>query len=86
MISYGITDYRNIGIAEGLERLCNEVNNIKKVCAIYGAGHAETVHKYLMSPILRKKHLIYLPYDFMFDAKIREYLPDKDGWTLSRTF
>ena len=48
--TYGDCNYRNIVIAEGLERICKEVLDIQKIGAIHGAAHSKAVHSYLAVP------------------------------------
>lgn len=83
---YGETDYRNIKIAEGIERICNEVDYIKSLATIHGAAHHKTVDFYLKNPYLRSKKLAYFPHEIVGNTKIREYVPDGDRWTLVRSF
>ena len=86
LIKYGSTDYRNIVIAEGLERICHKVESIEKIGSIHGAAHYETVHQYLISPEKRYKRLVYLPHDLIGNTKIREYAPIGTNWKLTREF
>ncbi|RJQ15932.1 hypothetical protein C4573_07315 [Candidatus Woesearchaeota archaeon] len=85
-LGYGLQDYRNIVIAEGLIRLCQEAEDFHTLGSIHGAAHSETVHEYLLSPNKRQKRLAYLPYDMLGNTQIREYTPTSSGWELRRTF
>jgi hypothetical protein len=85
-VGYGSDDYRNIVIAEGLDRICHEIDDIKNIGVAHGAAHSDAVHKYLISPNKRKKRLVYFPHDFLGNTKIREYTPTTKGWELTRTF
>lgn len=85
-LGYGSCDYRNIVIAEGLARICNEVRDVSRICSIHGASHSEAVHEYLLSQNKRQKRLVYLPHDILGNTKIREYTPTSKGWELTSTF
>jgi len=85
-IEYGSTDYRNIVIADGLDKLCRTVEDVERIGSIHGAAHYETVHEYLISPAKRLKRLAYFPHDLLGNTAIREYTPVNDGWVLSRNF
>lgn len=86
LLIYGNTDYRNIKIAEGIEKICHEVNDIEKIVAFHGGAHSKHIEAYLKNPALRAKKLAYLPYEVISNRKVREYVPDKKGWTLKRKF
>lgn len=95
LVEYGIDDvltyssvgdYRNIKIAEGIERLCQEVDDVKDLVSIHGDAHSKTVDTYLSKPSLRKKKLLYLPQKLVSSKKIEEYTPTQEGWVLSRKF
>ncbi len=85
-LGYGTDDYRNIVIAEELDRICREVESVRKIGSIHGAAHSEAVYQYLISPEKRFKRLAYLPHDILGNTKIREYTPTDKGWELSRSF
>lgn len=89
VLSFGLTDYRNVAIADGIDRLSREDDGIRKIASIHGNAHADTVRGYLEDAELREiKKNLYLPYDnrFLSKTKIREYLPDGEGWKLAREF
>lgn len=86
ILSYGNVDYRNIKIAEGIEKICHEVNDIEKIVAFHGGAHSKHMEAYLKNPALRAKKLAYLPFEVISRKKVREYIPTKEGWVLSRTF
>jgi len=86
LLSYGNTDYRNIKIAEGIEKICYKVSDLKKIVAFHGASHSKHIEAYLKNPALRAKKLAYLLHEAISRKKVREYIPAKEGWVLSRTF
>jgi len=89
---YGDADHRNIMIAEGIDKICNEVDDIKSIAAIHGAFHTSGIDTYLSHPKLRAKKLAYLPYNLLSLTKVREYEPNPDAkhlenqWKLKRVF
>ncbi len=86
ILLHGETDYRNIKIAEGLIKICDEVKDIKNLVAIHGQAHSEPIAEYIESPVLRKKLYTYFPYELVGKTKVREYTPTKKGWNLVRRF
>lgn len=86
LLFYGKIDYKNIGIAAGIDRLCHEVDGFDSLVALHGYAHYETVVGYLRNPDLRLKRLAYLPYDLVGNTNIREYVPYEDGWVRVREF
>ena len=89
ILTYGETDYRNIKIAEGIEKICMNINDIKNLGVIHGATHTEPIAEYLNNEALRLKKLAYFPYEIIGRTKVREYVPNKDAggeWKLVREF
>ncbi|MBI2542727.1 MAG: hypothetical protein HYW24_00890 [Candidatus Aenigmarchaeota archaeon] len=87
LLGYGAVDYRNIVIAEDLERLLSyEVPSISRIGSIHGYLHSAPIQTYLKNRELRMKRLVYFPHDVIGDTKIREYTPRGDDWRLTRTF
>ncbi len=87
--SYGLTDYRNVMIADGIERLSRQTDGIRKIVSIHGNAHADTVRGYIKDSEIREiKKNLYLPYDnkVLSKTKIREYVPDENRWRLTREF
>lgn len=80
LLLYGSSDYRNIVIATGLERLCKELPGVRTIGAIHGAAHSEPIHEYLMHPMKRLKRLAYIPHDMVGNIMIREHTPTASGW------
>ncbi len=89
VLSYGWMDYRNVSIADGIDRLSRETDGIRKIASIHGNNHADTVIGYIKDAELREiKKNLYLPYDnrILSKTKIREYIPGESGWKLVREF
>lgn len=79
-LSYGLMDFRNLIIAEGIEKL-TEIRD-GKIVAIHGDAHSNPVDYYLMNPIARKKRLAYFPYEQIAEARIKKFVYKRRGWTL----
>ena len=78
-----LMDFRNIMIAEGLDRLTRD-NTGKKVTVIYGAFHRKPVEKYARDPMLRKiKTPSYVEFNHELDPAMIKYEPTQDGWKKS---
>lgn len=75
ILMYGELDYRNVKIAEGIRKVCDEATDISSIAAIHGMGHSKGIEAYLMNPDLMKKKYAYLPYDLL-GSGIRKYEPD----------
>jgi hypothetical protein len=84
-LSYGAIDYRNLVIADETDKLC-QLPEIKKIGLIHGAYHYGSIQGYLLSPTLRKKRLLYFPFDLVSKTKIRKYVPDGKNWKLETSF
>jgi hypothetical protein len=75
--SYGGTDWRNVKIAEGIEKIC-EKENPKKLTAFHGAGHTKQIEAYLNNTKIREmKNVLYAPLNFCGIKGARKYIPDK---------
>ncbi|QQR78578.1 MAG: hypothetical protein IPJ68_05930 [Candidatus Moraniibacteriota bacterium] len=60
---YNLTDFRDVSIATGLDRLGGAFHKKMKTTVIYGAYHANGVRKYLENPRLREvKMALYKPF------------------------
>lgn len=88
ILFYGETDYRNVMIAEGIDKISSEIKDVKKLACMHGAAHTRPVKAYLKNPALRKtKKLLYkVTYNLDSETKVREYTPDDMGWLLSKKF
>ena len=92
VLTYGNYDYRNIKIAEGIEKICEKSNDVKNLAVIHGAFHTEHIEAYLSRKNLRLKKLAYFPHEAIGKTKVREYSPkekthpDKYEWELVREF
>ena len=86
LLTYGKTDFKNIMVAHGIDRLCHEVYDFDSLVSLHGYTHYETIDGYLMNRDLRIKRLAYLPYEAIGEMGIREYVPDEIGWVLARRF
>jgi hypothetical protein len=86
LIQYGTTDYRNIVIADSLERICHKDNDIEKLGAIHGCFHSDPIRHYLKFPESRRKRVLYLPFDLIGNKTISEYTPIDGEWHLTQTF
>lgn len=88
ILFYGETDYRNVMIAEGIDKISSEIKDVKNLACMHGAAHTRPIKAYLKNPTLRKtKKLLYkITYDLASETKVREYTPDELGWLLSKKF
>jgi hypothetical protein len=82
----GATDYRNIKIAEGVEKICNEADDIQNIASLHGKDHSDGIKFYLENPKLRAKKLFYFPHEMLGKNEVREYVPEGEGWHLRRKF
>jgi hypothetical protein len=85
-LSYGAIDYRNLVIADGTVRLLDLSPEIRKIGLIHGAYHYGSIQGYLTNPNLRKKRILYIPFDLVSRTKIRKYVPDGKNWKLETSF
>lgn len=86
-ISYGRTDYRDLKIAEGIDKICNKIEGIEKLTCIHGKAHSHPIMAYLKKPKLRKiKKVFYLPLSLILPRKVKEYTPviNYPGWKLTK--
>jgi hypothetical protein len=84
-ITLGNCDYRNIVIAENLERLSSLTEN-KDYAFFIGKFHLNPVNFYLKNPGWRNKRKLYYPADLICDSKIHEYQTEDNQWILKRSF
>ncbi len=84
MLTYGNCDYRNIVIAEGIEKVCSCVADLNSLVVIGGYGHTGDVSTYLRNPSLRVKRPLYFPFSLVSNTRTREYTPSQNGWVLTR--
>lgn len=83
---YGDTDHRNLKIAEGIDKVCSKVKDVKKLACFHGDAHSKPIRVYLKNPLLRRiKKTLYLPtYRLVEESKVREFTPTGKGWKLTR--
>ncbi len=79
-LSYGLLDFRNIIIADGIEKLTKLEDG--KMVAVHGDAHSDPIDFYLMNPTARKKRLAYFPYEQIAEARIKKFVYKRKGWTL----
>lgn len=84
VLLYGETDYRNIIMADGIEKICTKPEGLQKLACFHGEAHSKPLRSYLKNPTFRKlKRLLYKPtYELVSETKVKEY----DNGTLSRRF
>ena len=78
IFTLGLIDWRNIHIANGIEKICakENLNNLK---VFHGAAHTEPISFYLDHPNIRKtKKQLYLPYNLVGETKVRKYKQNED--------
>lgn len=95
VLVYGQTDWRNIKIAEGINKIC-EKENLEKITAFHGEFHTKSIGFYLDNPEIRKiKDILYAPLNICGIKGIRKYVPEKiredlkkynQGWKLEKVF
>lgn len=74
LTAYGLTDYRNVVIAEGLSRLSQGLSKKIKVAVVYGASHTNAIREYLEQPKLRAlKFQLYKPFRDVAPPMISAY-------------
>lgn len=84
-LSYGLMDFRNLIIAEGIEKLAKIEDG--KMVAIHGDAHSDPIDFYLTNPIARKKRLAYFPYEQIATAGIKKFVyTRRTGWALEERF
>ena len=81
-----LIDYRNLKIAEGIDKICRTENSVSSVVAFHGAAHTAGMEAYLKHPILRAKKIAYLPYEILGINCVREYSPRPIGWNLVNSY
>ncbi|OGM03301.1 hypothetical protein A3K72_03480 [Candidatus Woesearchaeota archaeon RBG_13_36_6] len=86
LLTYGKTDFKNLMVAHGIDRICYEIDEFTSLVSLHGYTHYETVDAYLRNPVLREKRFVYLPYDLVGERNIREYVPYENGWVKEREF
>lgn len=76
---YNETDFRDVSIATGLDRLSQVLNKEMKVAIIYGDYHRSGVRKYLESPELRETKLaLYKPFRDIAPPEMTAYKYELD--------
>ncbi|MBU4501152.1 MAG: hypothetical protein KKA79_01055 [Nanoarchaeota archaeon] len=87
IIFYGMTDYRNIMISKGIEKICDKRPSIDNLACIHGDAHTKSIYNYLKRPGLRdRKRLLYRPFETCAKSNVREYMPTGNGWDLVNEF
>ena len=79
---YDSIDYRDVSVAEGLERLAKSMKGIGPIVVIYGDVHRASIRHYAESPKERAlKRAAYLPYRTVAPPKLETFAYDeKNGW------
>lgn len=74
---YGLYDYRDVVIAEGVDRLTKKRSYDGPIVFIYGAAHTDPIMNYLKDPVLREirklKYALYEPFKDISPPTISEY-------------
>jgi len=83
---YDSIDYRDVSVAEGLERLARSMNGKGAIAIIYGDAHRASIKHYASSPKERSiKTNVYLPYRAAAPPKLEVFEYDKkNGWKIKR--
>jgi len=88
LLLYGQIDFRNVMIAEGIDKICHEIPEIKKLSCFHGDAHSHHIKTYLKNSKLRNiKKILYTPYWLLSHKKVREYTPVGSycyDWQLSK--
>jgi hypothetical protein len=83
-LQYGtVEDYRNIVVAENLDRASKRVQLEGSVPYFIGSDHVEGIHTYINNPELRRKRIVYLPQDLISDTSFRKYEFLEGKWKLT---
>ncbi len=79
---YDSIDFRDVSVAEGLERLAKSMKGIGPIVVIYGDVHRASIRHYAQSPKERAlKRAAYLPYRTVAPPKLETFAYDeKNGW------
>jgi len=86
-LTYGtIMDYRNLLIADNLDKISRTLSFRSQVPFFIGNAHVKGISAYLRNPLLRKKRLLYLPQDLLTKTGVRKYEFNMGDWSLSKTF
>lgn len=73
LITYGETDWRNIKIAQGIEKIVGKENS-EKLTAFHGGAHTRPISFYLdHSKIRESKNILYAPWNLIGKNKVRKY-------------
>lgn len=84
-LAYEITNYRNIRIARGLDKLTKDLpQNTEPIVVIYGAAHPRVIQSYVHNNILEAKikSRLYKPFSIVADETARTYTPENNTWVL----
>jgi len=74
LTAYGLMDYRNVAIAEGLSCLSQGLSRKVKVAVVYGSFHPDAIREYLEQPKLRSlKFQLYKPFRDVAPPMISAY-------------
>ncbi len=84
VLSYGSIDFRNIIIAEGLNKIITTQKE-KKILTIHGDAHSKPIHYYLTHPAFRAKKLAYLPFALICRNEIKKYQFMGFDWRMEAT-
>lgn len=68
-----LTDYRNIVMAENIDRLTKQSDSETQLTVFTGAFHSKGIQTYLDNPILRAKRITYLPFDLYLDDTVEKF-------------
>ncbi|KHO46993.1 MAG: hypothetical protein QJ16_C0008G0002 [archaeon GW2011_AR1] len=78
VFSYGQTDWRNVKIAKGLEKVLKK-EKINELKLFHGADHTNPINFYLDHQTIREiKEFIYNPLDLVGKSKVRKYIPSNN--------
>lgn len=71
---YNLTDFRDVAIATGIDRLSQRFQRKMKVAIVYGGYHENGVRRYLENPTLREaKRSLYKPFSDIAPPELTSY-------------
>lgn len=81
---YDWRDFRNVGVAKGLEALTKRSDlGDGPIVMIYGDSHRRAIEHYALSPREREaKYVAYAPYHDIAPLELRIYEPKDEDWVL----
>jgi hypothetical protein len=80
ILIHNLLDYRNVVVAEGLDRLTRDSNIKEPIVVVYGDYHRREIRFYLEHPKERKvKRNTYKPYDQLAEPRMKKFNFDQQN-------